>query len=661
MQHKHRGGGFTLIELLIVIAIIAILAVVVVLVLNPSELMKQGRDSNRLSDLNTLTNAVSVYEADGLGSLGAANTVYVSMPDPTATTTAGDQCQGLSLVALPSPWVYHCPASSTATAVNGTGWLPLNFSKISSGNPLPSLPVDPTDAASSCLFYTYETNGTQYELTAALESQKYGAGGSQSQPAGDGGQYADMYEKGTSLNLLPIDIVSSTPSCASIANVASGTSSGPIVYGIQYSTPINVSSTNGTPINLTFAGTSGVPVTIAGTYESGVYWSGNGATISIVDPSGHTIASSITGYGPYAVATTTPTTGTYTFNVTMPSGVGAATFTLTTPTTTSMTLNTPMSYSVLPGQTSNVTFTGTAGNNVSIAASNQSGVFWSGNGSAWSIVEPDGSTILWSGWTGAGAMMVTSTLPENGTYIMHLTTSVGGGTGGAGGSVQFTYSQLVTDPGITLNSMQTVSTTLAGQMQNVPFSGTAGQNVIVAATAQNGVYWSGNGIPMTLLSPSGTALWTMNTGISPLVITSTLPTTGTYTFQIRPPTGQGGYTGSMSLAVSQTVTSTITAGTPYATSVAVAGQYVDLLYSGTAGKTVSVQASGQSGVYWSGSGSPFYLISPTGTIMASAYSGTGSYAIPSTTLPVTGTYTIELRPAVSQSWTGASTFTLSSS
>ena len=44
--------GFTLIELLVVIAILAVLATAVVLVLNPAELLKQGRDSTRISDLS---------------------------------------------------------------------------------------------------------------------------------------------------------------------------------------------------------------------------------------------------------------------------------------------------------------------------------------------------------------------------------------------------------------------------------------------------------------------------------------------------------------------------------------------------------------------------------------------------------------------------------
>ncbi len=61
---KKRGctrtrEGFTLIELLVVIAIIAILSVVVVLTINPAEMLRQSRDSQRVSDLNTLRSAIN--------------------------------------------------------------------------------------------------------------------------------------------------------------------------------------------------------------------------------------------------------------------------------------------------------------------------------------------------------------------------------------------------------------------------------------------------------------------------------------------------------------------------------------------------------------------------------------------------------------------------
>ena len=55
---------FTLIELLVVIAILAVLATAVVVVLNPAELLKQGRDSTRLSDFSAIHSAIAFYLSD---------------------------------------------------------------------------------------------------------------------------------------------------------------------------------------------------------------------------------------------------------------------------------------------------------------------------------------------------------------------------------------------------------------------------------------------------------------------------------------------------------------------------------------------------------------------------------------------------------------------
>jgi prepilin-type N-terminal cleavage/methylation domain-containing protein len=199
---KRGTNGFTLIELLVVIAIIAILAVVVVLTLNPAEMLRQSRDANRVSDMATLNDAISFYITDqstnASFSLGNVSSTYISIPDSAATSTAGDQCNAQGLGALPSGDVYHCPASSTFRNVNTTGWIPINFSAITSGSPFGNLPVDPVNQTSSGLYYTYNTNGTQYQMTTGIESQKYiplAAASQGSNPA--------FYTVGTNLSFAP--------------------------------------------------------------------------------------------------------------------------------------------------------------------------------------------------------------------------------------------------------------------------------------------------------------------------------------------------------------------------------------------------------------------------------------------------------------------------
>src|SRR6202171_1258892 len=174
IMSRNPHSAFTLIELLIVIAIVAVLAVVVILVINPGELLRQARDSNRLSDLATVNEALGIFLVNNT-SLGVASTTYISIPDPSATSTAGDQCQGLSLPGLPSGWSYHCASPASYKNVDGTGWLPVHFRGISSGSPISNLPVDPQNQSSTNFYYTYTTDGTKYELTSMLESSKYKA------------------------------------------------------------------------------------------------------------------------------------------------------------------------------------------------------------------------------------------------------------------------------------------------------------------------------------------------------------------------------------------------------------------------------------------------------------------------------------------------------
>ncbi len=205
-----RIQGFTLIELLVVIAVIAILSVVVVLSLNPAEMLRQSRDNNRLSDMDTLTHALGLYQTDqgivgGLGSLGSVNTIYVSFPDPNATTIAGSNCSSLGFPILPAGYTYHCAGPNYYRTTNGNGWIPLNFSSLTTGSPLGQLPVDPQNTSSSRLYYTYATNGTQFEITSVMESAKYKLGGSSDVISTDGGTLASVYEKGSKLGLEPLD------------------------------------------------------------------------------------------------------------------------------------------------------------------------------------------------------------------------------------------------------------------------------------------------------------------------------------------------------------------------------------------------------------------------------------------------------------------------
>lgn len=62
MKYKSLQKGFTLIELLVVVAIIGVLASIVLSSLNDAR--ARARDARRVSDMNTIYNALVLYELD---------------------------------------------------------------------------------------------------------------------------------------------------------------------------------------------------------------------------------------------------------------------------------------------------------------------------------------------------------------------------------------------------------------------------------------------------------------------------------------------------------------------------------------------------------------------------------------------------------------------
>ncbi|MEN9523947.1 MAG: hypothetical protein RL536_16 [Candidatus Parcubacteria bacterium] len=75
--HKdfNRQNAFTLIEVLVVIGIIAVLAAVVLVAVNPARQFKLARDSQRVSNVNALLNAVHQNMAEHRGTFVCSGTV----------------------------------------------------------------------------------------------------------------------------------------------------------------------------------------------------------------------------------------------------------------------------------------------------------------------------------------------------------------------------------------------------------------------------------------------------------------------------------------------------------------------------------------------------------------------------------------------------------
>ena len=191
--------GFTLIELLIVIGIIGILSTVVLLTLNPTELLKQSRDSTRIAELTSLDKAIGFASAQNPDLvLGVANTVYVSLPDTSATCAT----HAAFLPTLAPTWQYRCVTAVDLRKIDGNGWLPINFTSLTIV-PVDTLAVDRSNSAQLGLYYTYAFQGTRWELNAEMESTKYRWGGGADVESTDGGNTIVLYEKGSGLNSVP--------------------------------------------------------------------------------------------------------------------------------------------------------------------------------------------------------------------------------------------------------------------------------------------------------------------------------------------------------------------------------------------------------------------------------------------------------------------------
>lgn len=85
-MNRYMRYGLTLIELLITLTLLAFLAGVVIFTINPVGQIRQARNTERLSHLNTFSNAIGQNLADNRGTLFCGS---VSSTIPTTSTMMG--------------------------------------------------------------------------------------------------------------------------------------------------------------------------------------------------------------------------------------------------------------------------------------------------------------------------------------------------------------------------------------------------------------------------------------------------------------------------------------------------------------------------------------------------------------------------------------------
>ncbi len=199
--------GFTLIELLIVIAIIAILGSATVLVLNPVELMKQGRDGTRINDMDNLERAIHTYAV----SAASVNLDFRTYCVGTSTTGVGCASSGATTATITpftnlSTNTFGAATNVVAsTAIDGNGWVDVKFTDASGGSPIPALPLDPVNNTN--YFYAYKSSASNtFKLAARLESLKYrdkmvNDGGTKNTCSGSYVDATCFYENGSDMSL----------------------------------------------------------------------------------------------------------------------------------------------------------------------------------------------------------------------------------------------------------------------------------------------------------------------------------------------------------------------------------------------------------------------------------------------------------------------------
>ena len=294
------------------------------------------------------------------------------------------------------------------------------------------------------------------------------------------------------------------------------------------------------------------------------------------------------------------------------------------------------------GQNARYTFVGTSGQTISLGLTSVSITNLNV-----SILKPDGSTLVAPAPFGPGGGAIDSqVLSASGTYAILIDPALTY----TGSATLTLYNTLDVTGTITIDGATVTPTlTVPGQRARYTFTGTAGQWVNLGLTA---VTISSSTV--SLLKPDGTTLVSnsISTSGGSLDPTTALPTTGTYTIVVDP---SGLATGNMTLTLTSPLTGTITLdGAAVPLSLTKAGQTARYTFSGTSGQWLSL---GLTSVTISSSTVTF--LKPDGTTLASTTIGTSGGGLePPSTLPTTGTYTIVVDPAGTN--TGTITLTLMS-
>ena len=188
-----KTNAFTFLEIFIVMLILGLLfALVAKLSLKNYQSV---HDSNRMKDLKTLETALKfvTLENPDIKLSSSTNIIYLSLKDNSPTCTSYIS----NLPPLPQGYEYRC--SPNPENIDGTGWIPIDFTKFNLVN-ISVLPIDPVNQPPYYYAYVADNNTQKYEVIANLESNNNK--GPNTISDNDGGTSPYLYEVGSDKSLI---------------------------------------------------------------------------------------------------------------------------------------------------------------------------------------------------------------------------------------------------------------------------------------------------------------------------------------------------------------------------------------------------------------------------------------------------------------------------
>ena len=351
--------------------------------------------------------------------------------------------------------------------------------------------------------------------------------------------------------------------------------SGLSIGGSAVTTPVNLP---GQDYSSAFNGTAGQQISLSISNSTGCneYY--------VIPPSGN-VSNALASTSVCApqesgfISVTLPTNGSYTIFIEpyvwfyaytndLVSVTGSMTLQLFQDQTGTLSLNGPaFAASTLLGQVADLSFSGTAGQQVSLSVSDST------YGIDWLVVSNVGEFLFPLEANDSGAF----SLPSNGTYFVQL-------GGGAAGSADVTlYDATPATGNITVNGSAASLNTNPGQPLELSFSGTAGEQLLVGTSSST--YGS---VSYTVFEPDGYSLasgWL--TGASGSDSIPPLPSNGTYTLELIGDPGAG----SASVQLSSTTAQNLTTTFGGALTVTLNGEPINITFTGNAGQWVEMTES----------------------------------------------------------------------